>query len=171
MSTVYLILFSFFFSFYPLVWWVWRRPSLRWVTLWWRTLPMPLLFTASLLSKLIVLYSFGFTCLVPNALCRVPFVAKFINVSFSDSFFIIPFLLQHSLGAWMGSITATGSVIAYGKLSGHMSSSALALPGRDYINMGLVRVVYFVSVILLLRVFCFLFQFGSMLALFDINSS
>ena len=41
----------------------------------------------------------------------------------------------------MGSITATGSVIAYGKLSGHMSSTALALPGRDYINMGLVRVV------------------------------
>jgi NAD(P) transhydrogenase len=44
------------------------------------------------------------------------------------------------LGAWMGSITATGSVIAYGKLSGNMNSAALALPGRDYINMGLAGV-------------------------------
>jgi NAD(P) transhydrogenase len=41
------------------------------------------------------------------------------------------------LGAWMGSITATGSVIAYGKLSDKLSSAALALPGRDAINMGL----------------------------------
>lgn len=40
----------------------------------------------------------------------------------------------------MGSITATGSVIAYGKLSGSLSSTALALPGRDMINVGLVRV-------------------------------
>jgi NAD(P) transhydrogenase len=43
-----------------------------------------------------------------------------------------------SLGAWMGSITATGSVIAYGKLAGSLDSAALSLPGRDYINMGLV---------------------------------
>lgn len=41
------------------------------------------------------------------------------------------------LGAWMGSITATGSVIAYGKLSGSMSSNALQLASRDHINMGL----------------------------------
>lgn len=41
------------------------------------------------------------------------------------------------LGAWMGSITATGSVIAYGKLSGQMNSAALQLPGRDFINLGL----------------------------------
>jgi NAD(P) transhydrogenase len=41
------------------------------------------------------------------------------------------------LGAWMGSITATGSVIAYGKLAGSLDSAALQLPGRDQINMGL----------------------------------
>jgi NAD(P) transhydrogenase len=41
------------------------------------------------------------------------------------------------LGAWMGSITATGSVIAYGKLAEKLDSAALALPGRDMINMGL----------------------------------
>lgn len=38
----------------------------------------------------------------------------------------------------MGSITFTGSIIAYGKLSGSINSAALSLPGRDYINMGLV---------------------------------
>ena len=44
----------------------------------------------------------------------------------------------------MGSITATGSVIAYGKLSGSLSSTALALPGRDYINAGLCAIFMFV---------------------------
>jgi NAD(P) transhydrogenase len=45
--------------------------------------------------------------------------------------------LSTYLGAWMGSITATGSVIAYGKLAEKLSSAALALPGRDQINIGL----------------------------------
>jgi NAD(P) transhydrogenase len=45
--------------------------------------------------------------------------------------------LSTYLGAWMGSITATGSVIAYKKLAGTMSSNALQLPMRDQINMGL----------------------------------
>jgi len=45
--------------------------------------------------------------------------------------------LSTYLGAWMGSITATGSLIAYGKLSEKLSSAALALPMRDQINMGL----------------------------------
>merc|ERR1712216_916370 len=44
------------------------------------------------------------------------------------------------LGAWMGSITATGSVIAYGKLAEKLNSDALALPGRDAINLGLAGV-------------------------------
>jgi NAD(P) transhydrogenase len=42
------------------------------------------------------------------------------------------------LGAWMGSITATGSVIACGKLAEKISSSALKLPGRDALNAGMV---------------------------------
>ena len=41
------------------------------------------------------------------------------------------------LGAWMGSITATGSVIAYGKLAGSLDSAPLQLPMRDNINIGL----------------------------------
>ena len=46
-------------------------------------------------------------------------------------------LISTYLGAWMGSITATGSLIAYGKLAEKLSSNALALPGRDAINIGL----------------------------------
>ena len=41
------------------------------------------------------------------------------------------------MGAWLGSITATGSVVACGKLAEVMDSSPLQLNGRDYINVGL----------------------------------
>jgi len=41
------------------------------------------------------------------------------------------------LGAWMGSITCTGSIIAYGKLSGNMDSAPLKLPMRDTLNIGM----------------------------------
>jgi len=41
------------------------------------------------------------------------------------------------LGAWMGSITATGSIIAYGKLAGKLSAAPLSLPIRDQLNMGM----------------------------------
>ena len=37
----------------------------------------------------------------------------------------------------MGSITCTGSIISFGKLSERLNSNALALPGRDQINMAL----------------------------------
>jgi NAD(P) transhydrogenase len=40
-------------------------------------------------------------------------------------------------GSWMGAITATGSVIAWGKLSERLDSKPLALPGRDYMNLGM----------------------------------
>ncbi|CAM9196880.1 unnamed protein product [Ectocarpus fasciculatus] len=46
-------------------------------------------------------------------------------------------LVSTYMGAWMGSITATGSVIAYGKLAGSLSSDALQLPIRDQLNMAL----------------------------------
>lgn len=39
------------------------------------------------------------------------------------------------LGAWMGAITTTGSIIACGKLSEILDSSPLKLPGRDAINV------------------------------------
>ena len=38
------------------------------------------------------------------------------------------------LATWIGGITATGSVIAFGKLNGNLSSAALKLPMRDHLN-------------------------------------
>ena len=42
------------------------------------------------------------------------------------------------LGVFIGAITFTGSVIAYGKLSGSIDGKALTLPGRHLINLGLL---------------------------------
>jgi NAD(P) transhydrogenase len=40
-----------------------------------------------------------------------------------------------ALAAVIGGVTATGSIVAFGKLNGNLGSAALALPGRDQINM------------------------------------
>jgi len=42
------------------------------------------------------------------------------------------------LGILIGAITFTGSIIAYGKLSGKMSSAALTLPGRHLLNLAAI---------------------------------
>jgi len=39
---------------------------------------------------------------------------------------------------WIGGITATGSVVAWGKLSQVLGSDPLALPGRDFLNLGML---------------------------------
>jgi proton-translocating NAD(P)+ transhydrogenase subunit beta len=44
------------------------------------------------------------------------------------------------LGIFIGAITFTGSIIAYGKLAGSIDGKALVLPGRNMINIGLVLV-------------------------------
>jgi len=44
------------------------------------------------------------------------------------------------LGAWMGAITFSGSIIAYLKLSEKMSSKPLQLPGRDIYNLSLALI-------------------------------
>ncbi len=41
------------------------------------------------------------------------------------------------LGIFIGAITFTGSIIAYGKLSGFINGKALIIPGRHLINVGL----------------------------------
>jgi len=41
------------------------------------------------------------------------------------------------LASIIGSVTATGSLVAFGKLDGRLGSAPLALPARDQINMGL----------------------------------
>ena len=42
--------------------------------------------------------------------------------------------VELSLGVWIGAVTFTGSVIAYGKLSGKVSSAATKLPGGHGLN-------------------------------------
>ncbi|SFK49586.1 NAD(P)(+) transhydrogenase (Re/Si-specific) subunit beta [Shimia haliotis] len=44
--------------------------------------------------------------------------------------------VELSLGVWIGAVTFTGSVIAYGKLSGKVSSNAEKLPGGHLLNAG-----------------------------------
>ena len=44
------------------------------------------------------------------------------------------------LGVLIGAVTFSGSVIAFGKLSGSITSKPLTLPGRHWLNLGLVLV-------------------------------
>jgi NAD(P) transhydrogenase subunit beta len=46
-------------------------------------------------------------------------------------------LLEMSLGAAIGAVTFTGSVIAFAKLSGRMSGAPIILPARHAVNIGL----------------------------------
>ena len=42
--------------------------------------------------------------------------------------------VEATLGIWIGAVTFTGSVIAYGKLAGKVTSSATKLPGGHFLN-------------------------------------
>ncbi len=46
-------------------------------------------------------------------------------------------LLELSLGAAIGAITFSGSIIAFAKLNGNMSGAPILLPARHFINLGL----------------------------------
>ena len=54
------------------------------------------------------------------------------------------------LGIWIGAVTFTGSVVAYGKLAGRITSAATQLPGGHMLNAGaaalsvLLAILYFV---------------------------
>ncbi|MBB1271483.1 MULTISPECIES: Re/Si-specific NAD(P)(+) transhydrogenase subunit beta [Psychromonas] len=50
------------------------------------------------------------------------------------------------LGIFIGAVTFTGSIVAYGKLSGKINSSALALPGKNWINIAAVTSAAFLLV-------------------------
>ena len=41
------------------------------------------------------------------------------------------------LATWIGGITATGSVVAFGKLNGNLGSAPLQIAGRDQMNMAM----------------------------------
>ena len=46
--------------------------------------------------------------------------------------------IETYIGVLIGAVTFSGSVIAFGKLSGRMSGSPLTLPGRHWLNLGLL---------------------------------
>ncbi|WP_102509080.1 Re/Si-specific NAD(P)(+) transhydrogenase subunit beta [Sanguibacter massiliensis] len=49
-------------------------------------------------------------------------------------------LVEVFLGVFIGAITLTGSLVAFGKLSARMKSSPLTLPGRNLLNLGAILV-------------------------------
>ncbi len=59
-------------------------------------------------------------------------------------------LLEMALGVAIGAVTFTGSVIAFGKLSGRMSGKPILLPARHVINLVLVA-----AIVVLVYYFCF----------------
>jgi NAD(P) transhydrogenase subunit beta len=50
------------------------------------------------------------------------------------------------LGIFIGAVTFTGSIVAFGKLSGKVNSSALNLPGKNWINLAVVTSTAFLLV-------------------------
>lgn len=56
----------------------------------------------------------------------------------TDSVEIIIHEVEIFLGVFIGAITFTGSIIAYGKLSGTIDGKALVLPGRHLLNLALL---------------------------------
>ncbi|GAB2540728.1 Re/Si-specific NAD(P)(+) transhydrogenase subunit beta [Brachybacterium huguangmaarense] len=56
-------------------------------------------------------------------------------------------LVEVFLGILIGAVTLTGSLVAYGKLSGRVSSSPLALPGRNWLNLGALVVALGLGVV------------------------
>src|SRR5210317_1718151 len=46
--------------------------------------------------------------------------------------------IETYIGILIGAVTFSGSVIAFGKLSGRMSGSPLTLPGRHFLNLALL---------------------------------
>jgi len=54
-------------------------------------------------------------------------------------------LIEMSIGAAIGAVTFTGSVIAFMKLSGRMSGKPITLPGRHVVNIALfVALIWFI---------------------------
>ena len=47
-------------------------------------------------------------------------------------------MVEVYLGIFIGAVTLTGSIVAWGKLNGRIASKPLALPGRHWLNLGIV---------------------------------
>jgi H+-translocating NAD(P) transhydrogenase subunit beta len=72
-------------------------------------------------------------------------------------------LIEMALGAAIGAITFTGSVIAFAKLSGRMSGKPIILPARHMINLGL-------GLLLIYLIYLFCISGGSTLLFWAITA-
>ena len=86
--------------------------------------------------------------LVGFAACAIGFA------SYIDTSTVFPTHAEHAIhlmeiyiGVLIGAVTFTGSVVAFGKLSGRINGAPLLLPGRHFINLaGLLIVIWFGSI-------------------------
>ena len=56
-----------------------------------------------------------------------------------------------SIGVFIGAVTLSGSVVAFGKLSGRISSTPLTLPGKNAINLGAVAALIGLTIAFVVR--------------------
>lgn len=68
--------------------------------------------------------------------CMAEYMIEFPHLSESEMGNMIKFVAY--LGTYIGGVTFTGSLVAYGKLDGFLSSAPLMLPGRHMLNAGLM---------------------------------
>ncbi len=61
---------------------------------------------------------------------------SFFNLGGSSHESVTLELTEIFLGVFIGAVTFTGSVVAFGKLRGIIKSKALSLPGKNWINLG-----------------------------------
>jgi len=84
--------------------------------------------------------------LVGLAACLVGF-ASFIDPAASAAFSPVEVSIHHMeiyIGILIGAVTFSGSIIAFGKLSGKIGGNPLLLPGRHWLNLaGLLVVIWF----------------------------
>ena len=94
----------------------------------------------------------GMPQLVAALHCFVGLAAVFIGINSDLTVGELPHAerviheIEVFLGVFIGAITFTGSIVAYGKLAGKLDGKALILPGRHMLNLAMVVV----SIVLLL---------------------
>ncbi|KAM6425842.1 NAD(P) transhydrogenase, mitochondrial-like [Liasis olivaceus] len=80
--------------------------------------------------------------------CIAEYMIEYPHLDFHPSAGVLKTVAY--LGTYIGGVTFSGSLVAYGKLQGLLNSAPLLLPGRHYLNAGLLAasvggMIYFMS--------------------------
>ena len=62
---------------------------------------------------------------------------SFLDAPHADTFH----LTEVAIGIFIGAVTLTGSIVAWGKLNGRIASKPLALPGRNWLNLVMMAAI------------------------------